>query len=108
MSFKQYLKEVASLKYDSIPPKAKFQLNDIVLVHGSLPKKWSQYNDKLGTPVGRAGYSMLVKYAIKMDDGEVILINSSYVHGPFKDRKVAKVTVGLKGTAGETWEDMLD
>jgi hypothetical protein len=88
MSFKQFFKE--SVKFDEIPPKAKFQLNDVVLVYGSLPKKWSQYNGKLGTPVGRVGYSMLVKYAIKMDDGEVILINSSFVHGPFKDRKVAQ------------------
>lgn len=90
MSFKQYLKEAAPLKYDPIPPKAKFQLNDVVLVYGNIPKKWSQYNGQLGTPVGRVGYSMLVKYAIKMDDGEVILINSSYVHGPFKDRKAAQ------------------
>lgn len=54
MSFKQYLKEVASLKYDSIPPKAKFTVEEI----------------------------------------------EKYI-------KVAKVTVGLKGTAGETWEDIL-
>jgi len=88
MSFKQFFKE--AVEFDEIPPKAKFQLNDVVLVRGALPKKWSQYNNQLGTPVGRVGYSMLVKYAIKMDDGEVILINSSYVHGPFKDRNVAQ------------------
>lgn len=90
MSFKQFFKEAVSLVYDEIPPKAKFQLNDIVLVHGNLPKKWQQYNNQLGTPVGRRGYSQAIKYAIKMGDGEIILIDSTYVHGPFKDLTAAQ------------------
>jgi hypothetical protein len=105
MLFKQFFTEAVTPTYSTdISGRAKFQLGDIVAVretaNGGLgyaryhPKKNLPYLDQIGEIVGWQSGSQYTKYAIKMNDGNVILVHSHFVFGPFKDKTVAQKYVG--------------
>jgi len=105
MSFKQFFKEAKEPSYSTdISGRAKFQLGDIVAVretvggglgyHRYHPKKYQPYLDQIGEIVGWQSGSQYTKYAIKMNDGNVILVHSHFVFGPFKDKATAQKYAG--------------
>jgi len=105
MSFKQFFKEAKELNYTTdMGGRAKFQMRDIVAVRetagGGLgydryhPKKNLPYLNQIGEIVGWQSGSQYTKYAIKMNDGNIILVHSHFIFGPFKDKAAAQKYVG--------------
>jgi len=105
MSFKQFFTEAKALNYTTdMGGRAKFQMGDIVAVRetagGGLgygryhPKKNLPYLDQIGEIVGWQSGSQYTKYAIKMNDGNIILVHSHFIFGPFKDKAAAQKYVG--------------
>jgi len=97
MSFKQFLKEAKEVNYEFPPARAKFQLGDLVVVRDR--GKFSSYHSKKVIPyinqIGEVvGYKNVpgayTKFAIKFPDGNIFLIHSNFLHGPFKDLKTAE------------------
>ena len=97
MSFKQFFKEAKEVKYEYPPSRAKFQLGDLVVVKDN--GRWSKYQSKKTIPyinqVGEVvGYKNVpgayTKYALKFSDGNIFLVHSHFLHGPFKDLKTAE------------------
>jgi len=97
MSFKQFLKEAKEVNYEFPPARAKFQLGDLVVVRDR--GKFSSYHSKKVIPyinqIGEVvGYKNVpgayTKFAIKFPDGNIFLIHSHFLHGPFKDLKTAE------------------
>jgi hypothetical protein len=105
MSFKQFFKEAKEPSYSTvIAGRAKFQIGDVVAVRETVggglgyaryhSKKLLPYLDQIGEVVGWQSGSQYTKYAIKMNDGNVILVHSHFVFGPFKDKATAQKYAG--------------
>ena len=84
-------------KYIPPPPKAKFQIDDILLVRDDgrykmyHTKRWWPYVNQAGTVISyRNEPGSYCKYAVKFDDGAVLPIRSQFLYGPFKDKRAAE------------------
>lgn len=105
---KALLMEAAA--YDTIPPKARYQPNDVVVIRDDgrfakyHNKKTQAYAEQVGTTIGYQKGSQTVKYAVEFDDGSVHLVHSHFLIGPFKNKQIAETYVN--NTKEVTPEDL--
>ena len=97
MSFKQFFKEAKEVNYEHPPERAKFQLGDLIVVRDNgrwrtyQSKKTEPYINQIGEVVGYKNVpGAYTKFALKFSDGNVFLIHSHFLFGPFKDLKTAE------------------
>jgi hypothetical protein len=101
MLFREYLEEAVPTfnigDFSTPPPRAKFQIGDIVVVRDD--GRWLMYQSKKSAPyvnqVGKVvGYKNIpgsyTKFAVEFRDGAKVPIHGHFLFGPFKDVNVAK------------------
>ena len=103
-SFKQFLvlieatlQDLRARGFQNPPPRARYQLNDYVVVKSDnrwqmyQPNRSNQYIGQHGKVVGyKAVTGGYVKYAVQFADKNIETVHSHYVTGPFKDEATAK------------------
>lgn len=104
IKFKEFIteltsQEIASKGYVKPYPKAKFQLNDWVVIkgteyywYGSQSKRSTKYIGQYGKIVGYKPGSQYVKYAVQFpaDNNNIEVFHSNYIVGPYNSVESAK------------------
>lgn len=104
IKFKQFVNEmtmqdIKSAGYNDPAPKAKFQLNDWVIIKGneynfitSQSKRSVKYIGQYGKVVGYKPGSQYVKYAVQfpVDNNNIEVFHSHFIAGPLKNESDAK------------------
>lgn len=94
-------------KFDVPPPRARYQLGDVVLIQNprpedpdyikrSLPKYLHDYTNAIGRIIGHRTIGISTDFAVEFEDGKIGKIKSYLIVGPFRSIQTAKKYQGRK------------